>query len=600
MNEFKLFCLFVFTICLNACGGGGGGGGGSGSDPNKTQSLVGVFLDSPVSGLNFRTKTISGKTNANGEFQYLPGETVTFSIGNIDLPTVSGNATVTPLDLAKTSDLNNQVVTNLLVLLQSVDADANPDNGIQISSAAHIAASKAVDFNVSTTNFRVNSDVTNLIANSGSANRTLVLMESALNHFRLTLGKVNVAPIANAGIDQTAVVGTTATLNGSASSDANGDSISYSWTIVSKPINSAVSLSNPTTVNPTFSPDQSGNYIFKLIVSDSISSSTASNVTVTASTGNIPPIADSGVSKSVTTGSVVTLNGFASNDANGDPLTYKWTLVSKPSDSNAVLSNLEIANPTFVADKSGNYVFALVVNDGNLSSSTSTVTITASTTNLAPIANAGNNLNVYVGTTVTLDGKGSYDPNGDAINYSWFFVSKPSTSKALFSSSSSNTPTFIADAAGSYVISLTVGDGILTSNISTVTITASDYSVAPAISLYLYGGNNNSVYLGCLTCNQYDNESICNKFGTYGNSFNNLSIWNQFGTYGNSFNSYSPWNSFSSYGPVIIGSNGFNYGYFTTNAFKFNRTLNQSLLNVLNYYSSSRNLTSTRSYACGN
>ena len=119
------------------------------------------------------------------------------------------------------------------------------------------------------------------------------------------------------------------------------------------------------------------------------------------------------------------------------------------------------------------------------------------------------------------------------------------------------------------------------------------------ISLYQYGGANNSVYLGCITCNKVQTDSICNSFGTYGSAFNSSSIWNQFGTYGSSFQTYSPWNSYSSNGPLIVGSNNLSYGYFKTNSFKSNRTTGQAFLNILNYYSSTNNLASTSTYACG-
>jgi hypothetical protein len=228
------------------------------------------------------------------------------------------------------------------------------------------------------------------------------------------------------------------------------------------------------------------------------------------------------------------------------------------------------------------------------------VTVTASNVNLAPVANAGGGLNVYIGTTVTLNGTGSYDPNGDSLRYAWAFVSRPTGSSATLSGASTATPSFITDVAGSYVIAIAVSDGSLVSPISTTTITASPVPVASTVSLYLYAGDSNNTYLGCINCNQSHAESICNTFGTYGSAFSNSSIWNQFGTYGSSFQSYSPWNSFSSFGPLILGSNGLNYGHFTTNAFKANRTTIQSLLNVLNYYSSTNNLATTRSYTCGN
>lgn len=218
--------------------------------------------------------------------------------------------------------------------------------------------------------------------------------------------------------------------------------------------------------------------------------------------------------------------------------------------------------------------------------------------NVAPVANAGSSRNVYTGTLVTLDGSGSSDANGDPLTYSWTGA-KPVGISATLSGVNTVAPSFTADIAGSYVITLVVNDGKVNSAPASVTITASA-PPPPAVSLFLYSGETTPVYIGCVTCNQFQAESICNKFGTYGSGFSSLSIWNQFGTYGSQFSAYSPWNQFSSYGPAIIGSDYLFYGYFTVNNFRLNRTTNQSFVNVLNYYSSTNNLALTRTYACGN
>lgn len=94
---------------------------------------------------------------------------------------------------------------------------------------------------------------------------------------------------------------------------------------------------------------------------------------------NAAPTADAGTSQSVVTGATVTLDGSKSSDADGDKLTYAWTLTSKPAGSAATLTGLTSPNPTFVADVTGDYVASLVVSDGNLDSAASTVTITAGT-----------------------------------------------------------------------------------------------------------------------------------------------------------------------------------------------------------------------------
>ena len=78
----------------------------------------------------------------------------------------------------------------------------------------------------------------------------------------------NTAPVANAGSAQTVALGEEVTVSGSASSDADGDALTYAWEITSAPTNSSAALSSASTESVTFTPDVVGDYTLELVVND--------------------------------------------------------------------------------------------------------------------------------------------------------------------------------------------------------------------------------------------------------------------------------------------------------------------------------------------
>ncbi len=172
------------------------------------------------------------------------------------------------------------------------------------------------------------------------------------------------------------------------------------------------------------------------------------------------------------------LNGTGSTDPQALPLSFMWSLITKPANSNAVLSATNVPEPTFVADQPGTYVAQLIVYDGVLYSATP-ATVTITTTHSAPVANAGPNQTVLAGATVTLDGSQSSDPQNEPLTYSWSFLNTPSIEQLpSLTGPTTKNPTFVADAAGTYVVQLIVSDPFASSNPSTVTITAGTMTIS--------------------------------------------------------------------------------------------------------------------------
>jgi hypothetical protein len=106
-------------------------------------------------------------------------------------------------------------------------------------------------------------------------------------------------------------------------------------------------------------------------------------------------------------------------------------------------------------------------------------------------------------------------------------------------------------------------------------------NVALSKELYLMGGKNNEVNLGCITCSKYSSESVWNSYGTYGSKYSSNSIWNIYGTYGSKYNPYCPWNSYSNTAPSVVDKEGNFYGYFSTNKYISNRVTDEWLIDIL-------------------
>ena len=171
----------------------------------KGNRATGYFTDGPVQGLTYKTATNSGTTDNNGKFEYLTGEIVTFSVGEFVLGSTVGVKSMTPSHLvplppvqpgammmrsAPLDDptrVNNRAVTNMAAFIQSLDMDANVENGIVIdASAAKVVGRYAgkISFDQDEAAFASDPNVTALFK---ELNLTLRTPAQAKNMLRRTL-----------------------------------------------------------------------------------------------------------------------------------------------------------------------------------------------------------------------------------------------------------------------------------------------------------------------------------------------------------------------------------------------------------------------------
>ncbi|MCW5631173.1 MAG: hypothetical protein KIT47_20040 [Rhodoferax sp.] len=175
------------ALAVSGCGGGSDGG----SATPAIQS--GVFVDAPVQGLAYRSGATTGFTDALGTFRYETGQPVTFTLGSVVIGTIAaGKATVFPTDLVPGAiDETDATVSNMVRLLQTLDDDGDPSNGILITSVVRDSLTTPLDFAQSKVDFAADPVVVAAVATAtalrASGAAPLKDAASAEAHFRFTL-----------------------------------------------------------------------------------------------------------------------------------------------------------------------------------------------------------------------------------------------------------------------------------------------------------------------------------------------------------------------------------------------------------------------------
>lgn len=253
----------------------------------------------------------------------------------------------------------------------------------------------------------------------------------------------------------TLLTGVPLSFNSTGSADPDGDAITTTWTLTGP----SGTLSSPSAATVGFTPTAPGSYTLQLVVSDGLANTSTSRNFAVAGNGIPTSVITSPTGAQLAIGGTKTFSASTSTDPEGQTLTHQWTLVSAPAGSTAALSAGTGTSVTLSPTVPGNYTVRLVSNDGvNDSLGTTQVVTLNSPPSVSFTVSGSNGTPIQAGDVVTAAST-SVDPEGQSLVLSWA-LTRPAGSTAVLSSTTAVNPTFIADVAGVYSLSLTANDNV--------------------------------------------------------------------------------------------------------------------------------------------
>jgi len=413
---------------LAGCGGGGGGGAAApaaNAAPVPTLTLAGQ---------------VSGGANS-GDVVAATGTTVTLDAGGSKDP--EGDALTFKWSLsAKPTGSTADIATNTGAQLSfKPDMDGTYIASLRVTDSKGAYADKQVTIVARTT------------VPGNNAPQVVVL--------------ATVPPVSSGTNVVSAAIGYTVALTSDSSKDPSGGTLSYAWSLVAKPAGSAVQLTAAVGVFSQLVPDVMGDYIVQVVATNAAGVASSYQTTVSVknqrpqasiSTNAVPTAQVNGPTVRLPVNTTLTLRGTGSTDADGDVLTYGWTLDSKPAGSAAALSSGAGAAVQLTTDISGSYRVRLRATDPSGAYSEQILSIDSG--NTAPTVQLDKtNMSIVAGTAANVSAAYSSDADGDALTYSWAIDARPAGSTAAIAAPNAAQLSFVPDVAGMYVASVTVSDG---------------------------------------------------------------------------------------------------------------------------------------------
>lgn len=334
-----------------------------------------------------------------------------------------------------------------------------------------------------------------VIENATSASTTIKNLSEGTYTYELVVTDVNglqgnttttiivktapLPPVANAGSAITITLPVSeVVLDGSKSTGGSSAISRYAWTKISGP--DGARMANVSNAKTSVTGLSAGTYEFRLTVEDNNGATGTASVKVTVKPQPAPPVADAGVSQTITLPlNTVTLDGSKSA-APGSIVSYTWTKTSGP--AAGTITNNAGAVTTVGGLIAGTYEFQLkVVDDNNNHALAKVMVIVNPIPVRPPVANAGADIIIQLPDgSIKLDGSGSYALDGSSItSYTWTQMSGPGS--VTISNAAIVAPVVEFSKPGVYVIRLAVTDSNGTTSYMDLTITVIAESIKPEL-----------------------------------------------------------------------------------------------------------------------
>lgn len=436
---------------------------GSGNDPDGT---IVTYAWTKVSGTG---GTITSPSSASTTITGLSAGTYQYKLTVTDNGGLQGSDNVviivSPANIPPTANAGTDQAIQLPISSTTLTGTGNdPDGTITAYAWTRISGPNTPAIVSPTT---ASTSVTGLIAGTYVFRLTVTDNQSLTGFDEVQVivsASPNVAPTANAGIDQTIQLPVNSVNLVGSGNDPDGSIVSYLWTQIA---GATATITSPATASTSVTGlNTTGIYQFKLTVTDNGGLTGSDNILITVTAANIPPTVNAGTDQSITlpTNSI-TFNGSAS-DPDGSISSHIWTKISG---TGGTITTPSSYTSTVTGLSAGTYVFRLTATDNqSLTGFDEMTVIVNAALPVPPVANAGPDQVITIPTTsVTLSGSGT-DADGTIVGYGW---TKVSGGAATITNPSSASTTVTGLDAGIYLFQLAVLDNVGLTGLDTVQIT---------------------------------------------------------------------------------------------------------------------------------